>query len=1355
MATVRSTYARLHVPAIASFIMLVLFSGYYFVYFRSQQAYFTQHNFRLLALLTHQFRLKTDNLFQVLNNSREKTNVEQRRAFVSLYVRDLRYVSCLPSDDAGLLAEGKAGPGAGNTKLSIGSDGGLRFASAGGSSAPSCAGTSLKALFAQLVPADALGSDGAFDSIALTDKAGTVVFQTPESADRITRLGPFQGPGNIESNNLFSVRFAGTDYDVFSQPFQLTLKASGAAAAYSPSDSKELTLYGLVRHAHFVYKCLAIPYKYILGLISLLLLALFSYPFLKISSMNPRERFLARDGLALIVFTFTGTGLLAFLLLGLYYDNYAQHQEAHDSLKKLADMIEGNLTSEIRHLAKQLGNLDGRALVEDYKRSERPENVLECSAQPRSFILADKDLGSGLDPYFGFAFWTDAQGCQRMKWTTRGETTPALNVSGRPWYQDFQLHPFPFQVRTEGKSDPLRFGLWPNFSLTTGEHEVILSVPTRRGQALQPFADTKLRSLMSAVLPPGFGFAVISPDGDVLFHSEQTRSQAENLFEECDHNAQLRSLVSGRSSDFVHASYRGRTHYFYVTPIRSIEDCPWSLVVFEDSLYPRTAYLESLTLCSLLFILYTAVLFVPCVVVYSFRSVRLTGWMWPDDEKAASYRQLVLVNGFLAVILLMWVLVSSPTAVLYGAVIIPALAICLGLLKLNCDEHRWIWKRPFTYLLAILGLVLAALDLALYRASSLSVTIVFLELLLVSSALFLWSKSCYGYLRRLKVFRARGAYILAAVSLMVVIAVIPCFAFFKVAYDFELELAIKNGQIRMADGLSQREEQIHGDIEQLQKEYEKAPTLAVGAQALKDKLNSSLQNALESTVDIYCEAFLQSKAQSVPSQAPTGATPSYPTYKELLAVLRPLYNQVAVETQGLIANEAADGSWRLMPGRTDQLILIRSDDVQGSHAFEVSSVYPALTPPAEWMGRAALVALPVILLLILGLAVRFVAQELFLLDVKEPACMGETALREGEAHGDQLVLGVPFSGKSEVLEGRNDLEVIDVSKNATSGQWAHDICYEKLHQGVPIVIDQFEHRMDDPECNQEKLYLLEELVHTRKRDVVILSTVDPLFYFSAGGSGSGKDMLTEQQSDRWARVMMKFSKLWFVDESESRSKKEFKAIVGVCRWKAASGLQEPQEPTETHGQVELYDLFEKECGVTRFLRTMGCEMVGEFRPGAEVTSDQLISEVLDRAGAYYRAIWGTCSKEEKLALVQLAQEGLLNPKARAAIWQLLRKRLIVPTPFRMMNESFRRFVIAVQNPEEISAWEHEAAGKGWGGLKGGLVVVLGLALVFLLATQQALYNNTLAVLTGLTAAVPVLIKFFNIFRRGAAADRGE
>ena len=44
-------------------------------------------------------------------------------------------------------------------------------------------------------------------------------------------------------------------------------------------------------------------------------------------------------------------------------------------------------------------------------------------------------------------------------------------------------------------------------------------------------------SLFDAVVPPGFGFAVIAPDGRVLFHSQENLSLGENFFEEVGESA--------------------------------------------------------------------------------------------------------------------------------------------------------------------------------------------------------------------------------------------------------------------------------------------------------------------------------------------------------------------------------------------------------------------------------------------------------------------------------------------------------------------------------------------------------------------------------------------------------------------------------------------------------------------------------------------------------------------------------------------------------------------------------------------------------------------------------------------------
>jgi hypothetical protein len=180
---------------------------------------------------------------------------------------------------------------------------------------------------------------------------------------------------------------------------------------------------------------------------------------------------------------------------------------------------------------------------------------------------------------------------------------------------------------------------------------------------------------------------------------------------------------------------------------------------------------------------------------------------------------------------------------------------------------------------------------------------------------------------------------------------------------------------------------------------------------------------------------------------------------------------------------------------------------------------------------------------------------------------------------------------------------------------------------------------------------------------------------------------------------------------------------------STSSLEEFNEIVKEFDQViceddrkhkeELVDLFRKECELTPRLRAIGKEVVSSLKPKLEVTSEQLILEILDRARVYYRAIWTSCSRDEKLVLVQLAQEGLVNPKAEVAVRQLMRKRLVVRDPvFRIMNLTFARFACTALPPSIVRKWEQQDGAIPWGTIL--LTVALGVA-VFLFITQQAFF----------------------------------
>jgi hypothetical protein len=85
-------------------------------------------------------------------------------------------------------------------------------------------------------------------------------------------------------------------------------------------------------------------------------------------------------------------------------------------------------------------------------------------------------------------------------------------------------------------------------------------------------------SLSASVAPPLLNFAIVDRHGGlVLFHSNDSRSLAENFYIETERNPQLLALIEVGQAGYFSGHYVGTGHRFYHQPLR---DVPWSVVVF-------------------------------------------------------------------------------------------------------------------------------------------------------------------------------------------------------------------------------------------------------------------------------------------------------------------------------------------------------------------------------------------------------------------------------------------------------------------------------------------------------------------------------------------------------------------------------------------------------------------------------------------------------------------------------------------------------------------------------------------------------------------------------------------------------
>jgi len=182
---------------------------------------------------------------------------------------------------------------------------------------------------------------------------------------------------------------------------------------------------------------------------------------------------------------------------------------------------------------------------------------------------------------------------------------------------------------------------------------------------------------------------------------------------------------------------------------------------------------------------------------------------------------------------------------------------------------------------------------------------------------------------------------------------------------------------------------------------------------------------------------------------------------------------------------------------------------------------------------------------------------------------------------------------------------------------------------------------------------------------------------------------------------------------------------------------------------ETRALIVAECEVAPELVAIGENLLRRLPPNAHLNRDDILAEIEAGARHFYETVWNACDTDARVVLRQLAEEGLVNPNNRAAIGRLLRSGLVRRGhTFRIMNETFRRFVLASATHEMIAAWEREGVRVPWGTIATtGFTAAFGLAGLLLL-TQEQLVDAWMSYIPALAPAIPTVWKVLAGVQKG-------
>ena len=1200
-------------PVIATVILVAVSAWYYRVAVRRSETAVNERSLRALAAIADEF---SSRLATLDNIGHQGWEAKKLRGQVPELMEEETKI-CNPSV-VPPVAQGPAGRVAARRKLSV-SGYKLLIAVGGIQDTPvqapaSCWSISFESLMRSLQ--DSLPK-GIFEDLLLADHNGRILYQTQRSGMKVADLHPFfegtvqkenkagekqektqpgvtkpvaQEPagkdidkdkelaGRLATSRLTDVELGGERYKLYTVPILVPVLMDDAAPVTFNF------IVGGILHEHAFHAERVAPLLNTLVTFGffVLLVAVGTYPVLRFRLMGQSEVLKQRTGFVFmlqIVFTAALVGGLSGHLMFSHYTDQTDKE-----LKRLAGRIEDNLAAETADALDMLGSLETFYAEKHPEAAEANQKVagktcsdLDFDFKPESGydfiaeVLKQEGVGHPEKyPYFDQVFFANPAGYQEIKFSARSSLTPEVRVCDLGAFSHAlrASHALPARDLWQFRDQPARPGFWiePKYSTTSGRYNAFISRPSDQLRKRAPVAviGTELVSVSQPVFPPDYGFAVVDREGKVLFHSTPTKNGRENFADACGQNRQLRDLFELRENGVLETRYFGIQHRVWVQPMTKFDHCPWSIVVFRDLTNWDEDHFESVLM--FLFLSGCYVILVIALAWLTGFTRRPPGWIWPAESDRQVYWRIFLVLILVNVCNFVLFIHCDGTQLWVTACTIPILGVVFTVWKLKSKDRAILWLAGAAWLIT-------AAWTGWRQGASVPFWLAFTGLYAAFACLALPLR---GPRWKIPHPSLATAYALPATVLLFTIGLLPALRLFNASVLFHNVAAARRSQLELADQLERRRERVS----------QAYFGIYGGEESARGKFYE--QRLHLETKDLYYLDASVAKLTAAPASAHLQSNRMEPLLSSISSALLAREGLSPGHRSGLDRPDAPR-VWCQAGPFPDTALLLRIDspeapcpDRKGELAGDYHNTWIASRLPQRVLPELETRANPLVLfetvlmftmIIAAFFALRDAIRRLFALDWSPPVAWLDVEISPGldlkaPPFGRRTVLlGVPRSGKTEALNHRAGVRYVDLIRDPHSAT-------KNLPPGSDevVVLDHFEHDFDNSLRRQQKLRLLERLVYEAGCRVLIVTTVDPLYYFDR--LAKRKDRSGDESPDsidiaRWTKVLASFHVVQAKNRSsiqgeqyfallwQSSSDEERVALHQIARHGWPNYLQEP------------------------------------------------------------------------------------------------------------------------------------------------------------------------------------------------------
>jgi hypothetical protein len=422
--------------------------------------------------------------------------------------------------------------------------------------------------------------------------------------------------GNISNEVIKNVR-----YKSFSIPIQLR--------------SGNFILTGLIAEKEFQSRVNAIPFDLVNKVLIIIILILISMPFIKIFFISPIERFGIKDISFLGLSIFCGSAIVMVIIFQLLMQLGVSIRTKNE-LKYLSGKIHSRFNSELRSLCADAKQIDKEFIASILSNQYRDSILNDSDSTIFSLDLNGRGdqrwsvrLPKNTNSYPGYTVvqWTDSTGSQFFKGRLDGKAFSLIDVSNRQYFKDL------FNEKLYvANPENFKFTIQPVYSMTTSGFEANIAMFSNYNRYMLALS-TQMRSIINTILPIGYGFYIIDEKGVILFQSDGKVTLRENFLEWLNDGQKISyGLASRENKELSNIEINSKPFSLYIQPINNL---PWQIVTYHQMEFSESSILHIIS-----FILFFLAIYFPFVFVFCFLAWQRTQYLSRLNKRIEQYTWL-------------------------------------------------------------------------------------------------------------------------------------------------------------------------------------------------------------------------------------------------------------------------------------------------------------------------------------------------------------------------------------------------------------------------------------------------------------------------------------------------------------------------------------------------------------------------------------------------------------------------------------------------------------------------------------------------------------------------------------------